>query len=126
MKEAYLVYLDEADHTDAKSFTVCGLTAIPISETFALATKIRKLIDSSGAFKLGETLKFNTNSRPRSLSEAQHRSLKNAVLELLPQHRVTFFAYAYFNQISGANFNPERNRIFGFNTLLACSRLQTH
>lgn len=121
MKEAYLVYLDEADHTDAKSFTVCGLTAIPINETSALAAKIRKLIDDTGAFKIGETLKFNTNSRPRNFSEERHRTLKKAVLELIPQHRVTFFAYAYFNQISGGNYNPERNRIFGFNTLLACS-----
>ncbi|MCA0939338.1 hypothetical protein LCM28_05570 [Salipiger pacificus] len=112
----YIAFLDESDHTTKNKFTVCGMTVFPVDKLEQLSSEISALRDSA-KFGPCDALKFASSSRPDSCSEKTHLELKRSCIDLANHVGAVFFAYAYFNGDDEAN-NPDRNRIFGFNTLL--------
>ncbi|WP_144266887.1 hypothetical protein [Salipiger bermudensis] len=116
-KGVYLAFADESDHTAKNSFTAVGLTAIPASEVAAISKKISALRYECGAFCATDLLKFNLKSRPETCDKKTHEDLKTQCVTIAKDHGAFFIGYAYFNQAHKSN-NPERNRAFGFNSVL--------
>ncbi|MCG3268914.1 DUF3800 domain-containing protein [Yoonia sp. I 8.24] len=114
----YIAFLDEAGHTSKKSFTVCGLTAIKATNAQKLAHDIEKLRRSTSAFADTDLLKFESNSAPKDCKREVHTKIKSDVIDTGVAVDATFMGYAYFNQAS-FTFDSDRNRLFGFNTLIA-------
>lgn len=112
----YLAFLDEADHTKSKNFTICGLTAVKAESANSLSTDIERLRRDAGLAPT-DTLKAASRNLPEGFSREQHRDLKNALFKTAQKHHVVFLGYAYLNTVS-RTFDPDRNRFYGFNTLL--------
>lgn len=112
----YLAYLDEAGHTDKKNFTVCGLTIVEAEKALSLSNSLQKIRADYG-FSPTDFLKFSSSSRPNHVSLSSHTEAKKRVMELAGKESVKFLGYAYFNPAS-YEFKPDRNRLYGFNTLL--------
>ena len=113
----FLGFLDEADHTTNNNFTVCGLTIIPLSNAEKISHEIDKLRSSCEAFGPEDTLKFSTSSKPMGCSDAQYRNLKNETIKIAARNGASFLGYCRFN-VKYPKPDPDRNRLFGFNTLL--------
>lgn len=113
----YLAYLDEADHTARNDFTVCGLTAIPMGNAASLSSEIGDLRKASGVFSDTDLLKFATTSRPSKCTPAEHKELKEKVILAARSNGSLFLGYCKFND-AGAPHDADRNRLYGFNTLL--------
>lgn len=113
----FLAYLDEADHTAKNDFTACGLTAIPTGNAGKLSSEIEVLRKASGAFSATDLLKFAVISRPPSCTPSEHRDLKEKVVHAAYRNGAVFFGYCKFNDGS-APHDADRNRLYGFNTLL--------
>ncbi len=113
----YLAYIDEADHTAKNDFTVCGLTAIPVENAAAISDEIQRIREKSGAFTEQDLLKFASTSRPKTCTPASHKALKEEVIEVVQKNGVSFLGYCKFND-AGAIHDADKNRLFGFNTLL--------
>lgn len=114
----YIAFLDEAGHTSKKNFTVCGLTAIKTDNAPELAQKIDAVRNSAKCFNDTDLLKFDSNSRPAGCDQETHTNLKTDVFNAGESTGATFMGYAYFNK-AARTFDSDRNRIFGFNTLIA-------
>jgi hypothetical protein len=112
----YLAFLDEADHTKKKNFTTCGLTAIKAERASSLVKEV-EAIRSQYNFSSKDLLKFSANSLPDGITLEDHKSIKKSVIELAQSHEVIFMGYAYFNPAS-FKFDADRNRVYGFNTLI--------
>ena len=112
-----IAFLDETDHTAANKFTVCGLTSFPIEAVDQVSQSISDARAQSKAFKDTDYLKFASASRPENCSLEVHTGVKRKAIEIASKNDATFFAYAYFNPDKPVN-RPERNRLYGFNTLL--------
>ena len=112
----YLAFLDEAGHTKAKSFTVCGLTAIKIDDVVNLCNAVEALRSSYPKLTNTDLLKF-VQSKKSKLNPKEHQELKQSVLKTAHAHNVKFWGYAYFNE-AAKKFDADRNRLYGFNVLI--------
>lgn len=116
MSKFYIAYADEANQETKNAFTVCGLTAIESSDLVQIHTGITRL-RSEASFEPSMRLKSDTNTRPAHIDFAQHRDLKNSVLEIASENNCVFFAYCKFNEKSRP-VKADQNVQFGMNTLL--------
>lgn len=112
----YLAFLDEADHTSRKNFTVCGLTAVKIDNAPKLCADIESLRSSTGKLEQTDFLKFVTGKSSK-LSPDEHLKIKKSVMEKAKHRDVVFWGYAHFSG-GPATFDADRDRIFGFNALI--------
>jgi len=113
----YIALLDEAGHTGTKNFTVCGLTAVETDKVSILNESIEDLRATVDSYGDTDLLKFQSASRPDGCDTASHTAIKSDVIAAGKAAGVTFIGYGYFN--SGAyTFDSDRNRLFGFNTLI--------
>jgi hypothetical protein len=113
----YLAFLDESDHTAKNDFTVCGLTIIPVEKIPKISTKILELRDKTGVFKAQDLLKFATGTKPKHCTHTVHQNLKEDVISTASLNDVMFLGYCKFND-AGAPHDADKNRLYGFNTLL--------
>lgn len=114
----YLAFLDEAGHTSRKGFTVCGLTAIKAGK----AAKLSQSIDAyrRTELKIGDDvlLKSAAQNRAKGTNSKDHVEVKKRIISLGASQDVVFMGYAYFNK-AAHTFDPDRNRLFGFNVLVS-------
>ncbi|WP_339689925.1 hypothetical protein [Celeribacter baekdonensis] len=113
----YLAFVDEADHTASNSFTVCGMTAIPVENAHNFCSYINGLRISSSVFEKSDLLKFSTSSKPSKCTAETHLQIKRDVIEGAGKFGAIFIGYCHFNEKHAAN-DADRNRLYGFNTLL--------
>jgi hypothetical protein len=120
----YLMYGDEADHTQgAKDFVVCGAIFIDAERAKALHDAVDRARRDAD-FALIDSLKSGTNTRPKDCTPQAHTNLKNRVLELAQEHGVIFVGYVCSHSIArGADGATQQKRQetavqWGFNELL--------
>jgi hypothetical protein len=120
----YLMYGDEADHTQGdKDFIVCGAIFIDAERAKALHDAVNQARRDTG-FASTDSLKSGTNTKPDDCSPKTHTDLKNRVLELAEQHGVIFAGYVCSHAIAkGApgktsQAKQETAVQWGFNELL--------
>ena len=86
----YLMYGDEADHTQGdKDFVVCGAIFIDAERAKALHDAVAQA-RRDAAFAPTDSLKSATITKPAGCSKDTHTELKNRVLALAQEHGVTF------------------------------------
>lgn len=114
----YLAFLDEAGHTSPKGFTVCGLTAIKADKAATLSHSID--IYRRTILKIDDDvlLKSAAQHRVKGTSAQDHLEVKKKIISLGASQDIVFMGYAYFNQ-AAYTFDPDRNRLFGFNVLIS-------
>ena len=93
------------------------MTAIKLQRSSDLANRIDYRKRQYPAFGDTDLIKFASSSRPKDCSDADHRELKSHIIEEAASSEAVFFGYGYFNEAS-QKFDADRNRLFGFNTLL--------
>jgi len=114
----HLMYGDEADHDRdrGQKFFVYGAVFIDSERALGLHTAIEALRINK-RFGLGDSLKFQTNSRPEQVSREDHTDAKRQVLELAAEHGVQFCAYVMLHELA-RNQEHEELVQWGANTLL--------
>ena len=115
--QLFLAYLDEAGHTDRKNFTVCGMTIFPLNKISDVCNEVEALRTRFG-FAQEALLKFASTTRPKNVDQESHTDAKKRVIEIAKEFDAVFIGYSYFNEASW-NFDADRNRLFGINTLLS-------
>lgn len=113
----FLAFLDEADHTSRNNFTVCGLTAVSLDKAADLHQSIERHRNDIPEFGPTNLLKSSNSSRPENLSIEKFTQLKNDIMKAGVEKGAVFMGYVFFN--STPTNQPDRNRTFGFNTLLS-------
>lgn len=112
----YLAFLDEAGHTSPKGFTVCGLTAIKAEKAAELSQSIDIYRRTELKIEPDVLLKSAAQHRVEGTSAQDHVDVKKRIISLGASQDIVFMGYAYFNQ-AAYTFDPDRNRLFGFNVL---------
>lgn len=114
----YLAFMDEAGHTSPKGFTVCGLTAVKADKAAALSQSIDTYRRTELQIDEDMLLKSASQHRVQGSSTRDHVEVKKRIISLGASQDIVFMGYAYFNQ-AAYTFDSDRNRLFGFNVLLA-------
>jgi hypothetical protein len=120
----YLMYGDEADHTQGdKDFIVCGAIFVDVERGKALHDAVDQARRDAD-FASTASLKSGTNTRPAHCSQETHTDLKNRVLKLAEQHGVIFVGYVCSHDIArgapGKTLGEKQETAvqWGFNELL--------
>lgn len=114
----YLLFGDEADHEaqPGKKFFLYGGVYIPAETAEELDAEVSRIRREMG-FKPGDSLKFARSSRPDSVSCDQHRSAKEAVIEVAIRLNIEFCAYVALHKIVGSQ-GVETYIQYGINSIL--------
>jgi hypothetical protein len=97
----YLLLTDETNITPTISgqFFIYGGLILPVSRLKSLSQEIENI---RRQYRLADEaeLKFDTNSRPRHITPAQHRDIKNAVIDVCVRSEARFVAYVVLHELA--------------------------
>jgi len=115
----YVLFTDEAnlDASAAADFFVCGGAFFPVDRFPAIHKGIAAIRERSG-YKPDDRFKFNSRSKPDSVSSADFTAAKNEVYELAQAEGVQFIGYAIQHAIA-RNQTPEDIHYWGLHALLS-------
>jgi hypothetical protein len=87
----YVGVLDESNLTpgDVVRFYVTAVLACPSESIGPLSIDVEAIRKRHG-YRPGDFLKWETRSRPDQVNQSSHAAAKNAVLDVLQKHRLTF------------------------------------
>ncbi|WP_434619652.1 hypothetical protein [Tabrizicola sp. M-4] len=115
----YFLFADEAnpEQTDPNKFFIYGGVIFPTSAIGLIHDEVEALRLDLG-LSVQDQLKFNSRSKPKSLTTEQHTAAKQVIYEIAARHGVKFIGYAVLHAIARKKDHSTLVE-FGANILLA-------